>query len=310
MSPLRESLDTSSRTKQLHTRILGLSKILVAVVLLVYLLDSGRLDFSLVFISGWASGMAVLLTIQLAIFLLSVCRWHLIVEDMGLPLSYRDCALLSWAGQFFAVFLPPVISTDASKMFYLRMLRIATKPALVSLLADRSAAGAAMGILLLAALISLFLGSSLPLFILFLASGLSLYMLLARLVEQTFSATVRGVPPPPPLTVAISLLTLTLKTLSILYVITLLGQPVDAQLFFISIVGLAFELLPLTPANLGVGHVAFDRLYELVERADGANVYNFYFLAKILFKLSGAIGWVLLRRPSGPGGASHASRPC
>ena len=59
--------------------------------------------------------------------------------------------------------------------------------------------------------------------------------------------------------------------------------------------GQIFEIVPLTPANFGVGHFVYDAIYSLKPQAVGAVIYNYYFLSKVIVKLSGVIAWASIR---------------
>ncbi|MBX3204156.1 MAG: flippase-like domain-containing protein [Labilithrix sp.] len=60
--------------------------------------------------------------------------------------------------------------------------------------------------------------------------------------------------------------------------------------------GLLTLVLPISPSGLGVGHVAFKRLFEAIGLAGGATVFNVYLLGQIVPCLLGVFPFLSLRR--------------
>jgi glycosyltransferase 2 family protein len=60
--------------------------------------------------------------------------------------------------------------------------------------------------------------------------------------------------------------------------------------------GILTLLLPISPSGLGVGHVAFKRLFEAIGLAGGATVFNVYLLGQIVPCLIGVFPFLTLRR--------------
>ena len=60
--------------------------------------------------------------------------------------------------------------------------------------------------------------------------------------------------------------------------------------------GLLTLVLPISPSGLGVGHVAFKRLFEAIGLAGGASVFNVYLLGQIAPCLLGVFWFLSLRR--------------
>ncbi len=77
----------------------------------------------------------------------------------------------------------------------------------------------------------------------------------------------------------------------------LLGQNVPyASVATIFPLGLLTLVLPISPAGVGVGHVAFDRLFRLIGLASGATVFNVYLLGQIAPCLLGVFWFLSLKR--------------
>jgi uncharacterized protein (TIRG00374 family) len=60
--------------------------------------------------------------------------------------------------------------------------------------------------------------------------------------------------------------------------------------------GLLTMMLPISPSGLGVGHVAFKRLFEAIGLAGGATVFNVYLLGQITPCLLGIFPFLALKR--------------
>lgn len=61
-------------------------------------------------------------------------------------------------------------------------------------------------------------------------------------------------------------------------------------------VGILTTALPLAPGGIGVGHVAFDRLFGSIGIHGGANVFNVYCLGQLAFNLMGFIPYLFVKK--------------
>lgn len=64
--------------------------------------------------------------------------------------------------------------------------------------------------------------------------------------------------------------------------------------------GMLTLAVPISPAGIGVGHVAFDHLFAIVGLAGGATVFNVYLVGQIAPCLLGALPYLALRREATP----------
>ncbi len=60
--------------------------------------------------------------------------------------------------------------------------------------------------------------------------------------------------------------------------------------------GILTMILPISPAGLGVGHVAFERLFSMIGLHDGATVFNVYLIGQLAPCLLGVFPYLALRR--------------
>lgn len=64
--------------------------------------------------------------------------------------------------------------------------------------------------------------------------------------------------------------------------------------------GMLTVILPISLAGIGVGHVAFDRLFAIIGLHGGATVFNVYLIGQLAPCLLGAIPYLALRRAAAP----------
>lgn len=60
--------------------------------------------------------------------------------------------------------------------------------------------------------------------------------------------------------------------------------------------GFIITALPIAPAGLGVGHFAFQNLFQMIEIENGASLFNVYFCVYILTNITGTIPYALFKK--------------
>ena len=60
--------------------------------------------------------------------------------------------------------------------------------------------------------------------------------------------------------------------------------------------GLIATAIPISPAGLGIGHVAFENLYSLFGVKGGANIFNLFIIPQIFVYLLGFFPFILYRK--------------
>ena len=63
--------------------------------------------------------------------------------------------------------------------------------------------------------------------------------------------------------------------------------------------GLIATAIPISPAGIGVGHVAFENLYNLSGLKEGANIFNLFIINQIFIYLLGVFPFLFYRRKRG-----------
>ena len=57
--------------------------------------------------------------------------------------------------------------------------------------------------------------------------------------------------------------------------------------------------LPIAPAGMGVGHAAFDQLFQYFNISGGANLFNLYWIVFICNNLLGLIPYIIMSKKQG-----------
>ncbi len=65
------------------------------------------------------------------------------------------------------------------------------------------------------------------------------------------------------------------------------------QAFIVAPLGFISMALPLAPSGLGVGHAIFGTLLSFFQIEQGASLFNVYFICVVLFNLTGAIPYII-----------------
>ena len=55
-------------------------------------------------------------------------------------------------------------------------------------------------------------------------------------------------------------------------------------------------MVPVSPGGIGVGHVAFDRLFSMIGISGGASVFNAYLIGQMAVSLLCVFPYLALRR--------------
>lgn len=259
---------------------------------------------------------------------LGVIRWYWLLEAQGLHIGFKRACQLTYVGNFFNIALPGAVSGDFVKAFYVgKEIRGQRGRAFGSILFDRVAGVSAL--VLLAAGAAVFGHDQIPPgvftairpFLLIAAACVLaffgyLFLLhenhdpvlsLFRRAEKKFSAagsllriyegvrvyhhhrsTVLKV-------LAISLLIHLIVGWICIQFVTALGET-HLQLFPIYLVvplGLLVTAVPIAPAGVGTGHVAFTYFFNLIGSARGADVFTLFVLSNLLV---GALGGLVYLR--------------
>jgi hypothetical protein len=66
-----------------------------------------------------------------------------------------------------------------------------------------------------------------------------------------------------------------------------------ATQFFLMPIGLITVAIPIAPGGIGIGHVAFESLYQLAGLSGGADIFNLFIIVQLGVFLLGGIPYFL-----------------
>jgi uncharacterized membrane protein YbhN (UPF0104 family) len=307
-------------------------KLALAVGLITWLVGSGKIDLSQMRL--FATDISLVLT-ALGYWLIAACgmgtwRWKTLLEGAGYRISWKRAFQLQVTGFFFNTVMPGAVGGDIIKLTYvIRDNKDKSKTqAMMTVLLDRIVGLSGLFLIgwlfMLPSLTELMqdprllplvmmMGGVSVAFVFFYTAALyhyrgrdpflrflslpipgigifyKLYNAL-RTYRYARGAIARSV-----------MLSLAIQALSLglFYFITskiLDSSPPFGRIASIFPVGVLTTAIPVAPGGLGVGHVAFDRLFAMINLHHGATVFNLYVISQLLLNLLGVIPYISLRR--------------
>lgn len=305
-------------------------KFLFAGLIIFWLISKGQLDFSLL-LKTWnfKASLFVMIAVIISNIVLTSYRWKLLVATYSkekLPL--KSMISLTWIGCFFSSVLPGAVTGDFIKLLYARDLdRKLSKTFLLStIFLDRF-----LGLFALLSLASFFslidyrllgekgnqlvhlahvnfllfaicLGFFLVLFVpKFLQQKVLALFLKIPVIGSRLEKTVREtwiVGEKKSALALCYLISLGVQTLSVFGFWFLISPFLDSPLtlgnaFTCIPAGFVTIAIPISPAGLGVGHLAFAKLFEFFGVGGGASLFNIYFILAVCVNLLGAIPYLM-----------------
>lgn len=313
--------------RRTHRRALTLTaKVIFAVLLTVWMVRSGRLDFRDVMrVIRRGPEMALVAGLCYAGYCVMAFRWRLLLVHQDIRASMRNVFALTMIGALFNTLIPGAVSGDVVKAYYIAV-RYPEKKAqavttifldrvvgLTSLLILSVLAGAwnfgkiapngRVAVLYWSVVVVAFAGVALLAVaammsgrIVKVAEGLAQRFLLLKPVVlgvRTMAAFYNS-----PLTLAVAFSVSFVSQFATCFAFYFVGLSIGAQsiplsqLLFVIPLGLTAMALPIAPAGLGVGQVVFFFLFStLIPGAGpiGASMATIYQLVYVLVSLTGLI---------------------
>jgi uncharacterized membrane protein YbhN (UPF0104 family) len=265
-------------------------KIIVGCGIYFYLLLQNKINFS------FFGQKNILLLTELFVLQIIMCavgtiRWyHIGVNAYNMNVSLLNTAYISWVGEFFATFLPSTIGIDLSRIFYVgKKSNMSTNQLIKITIVDRLSAlltvimCSILGLVFYFQHFNLFMSVLSVLIILILLRLLPKRKLIQILLKKDIHL-------PPFSVVVLSLLNFILKAFSLFLIIYLAKGKRDINDYYLCLASQLIENLAILPANIGMGHILFDKLLNFIKIINGAQIYNIYFTVKVLFKATGFVG--------------------
>ncbi len=312
--------------------LINTGKLLLVAALLYWLVDSGKLDLNQVAIIFREPKILLFnLAVWSVLYVgLGSLRWNLLLSGVGLKMPYFRALSLQLIGFFFNTAMPGSVGGDIVKAVYvIREQKADSKtPAMLTVLLDRIigltglfvVAGVAVAwnwgflashpslmpiaVFVVVGLVGIALGLGLV-FYPFPEERDPIRGLLSRKVPgfrilfNIYNA-LRCYRQRPGLVFGTIFLSLIIHFGALSYALflthRLTGQSPDPGIFAVVFpIGVMATALPLAPGGLGVGHVAFDRLFTLAGWTGGANVFNIMVLGQLSLNLLGIVPYLLFR---------------
>ncbi len=301
--------------------ILGL-KLAVSALLVGWMLRAGTLDFGALrlFVERPELLVANLGVLSFSV-LLGALRWRLLLRMVEIRIPLGRALQLHLTGLFFNIVIPGSIGGDIVKSVYVaREEPVEKRPAVYLIaLVDRLTGVASLTVV--AFIVTLARGAaaweaphrelSIVVAVLAVVTLLApiLVLVLARRTGERASIGVFGrlvaatqvVAGRPGMLLAALALAITLHLSGMVLFATLataITTP-DVPLSSIASVyplGMLTLVVPISTAGIGVGHVAFERLFSIVGLAGGATVFNLFLIGQTTPCLLGVLPYLTLRR--------------
>ena len=271
-------------------------KIIIGGGLCSYLVLENKINFGF-FEYKNISLLVQLFVLQGIMLAIGTIRWHrIVVQAYDTKISLLTTAHISWMGQFFSTFSPSTVGADLSRIYYVSKKANMSKKMLIKVtVVDRLSALLAVIACSVLGLVFYFQHYNLFMSILSVSTLLVLLKLLPkRKLRQ--SLLKKDIHLPPFSVIILSLSNFILKAFSLFIIIYLIKGEGNINDYYLCLASQFIEGLAILPANIGMGHILFDKALGFIENINGAQIYNIYFTVKVLFKATGFIGWLLYRK--------------
>lgn len=262
-------------------------------------------------------------------------RWFLLLRGAKVQVSYLRALQLQLVGMFFNTAMPGAVSGDLVKAVYVVRDQRGQRrtAAAIAIILDRVVG--LMGLFTVAGVASVvFLGNvttnpvllSMAYLVFLCWLGMLAFLgivffphktgrdpierflvLKPRFVQRVFEAVLkvyralRSYRDHPRELLAAWAISVVIQSLGIAYywytTVEMTGQTPGISEFLIVLpFGMIATVIPIAPGGLGVGHVAFDKLFSLIGLAGGANVFNVIALGQLALNLTGIVPYLLMRK--------------
>ena len=291
------------------TRTVSALKLVAAGAIVAALLATGRLSLNaLAAVMNRPWTLLGLIALQVVILGIGVLRWQMLLSSIAKRRqSFRDLLRYNWIGQFFGTFAPSTVATDVTRFTYVvRSGAASSSAALASLLIDRAAG--TIGTLALATILARTLVVESVSARTVIVIGVAVAVIVAAVAHTRRGQQVREVAAAAKgatvFAVACAMAAMALKVLSIWLVVRAISPLQSIQaVFSVAPVGFLVEAIPIAPGGMGTAHLAFEYLLGLRGIAQGAGVFNVYFVVRLLVSLVGGVLWAVWN-----GGAKNRQR--
>lgn len=314
--------------RKIPDRVIAATKALVAAALIAWLLKRGTLDLSAVgrALDHWPLLLLIAATYYFQLLLIS-WRWNLLLRAQGFPFRLRETFSLTMIGTLFNLITPSSVGGDVMKGYYVQQGAAGRRAeALATIVLDRVLG--LLSLLIVAALAAvpglLSSGSNPQLRALAVSSiggafaglaGLAIAIhfsrtggdveaanRVVRFVVRAFRSLAEYRERPGVLLrcIAAGIFSYLLACGAFYYSARAIGAPdFPVRFLFLVPLGLCATALPLSPAGIGVGQVAFAELFRISSEGRytfGANAFTVFQTLQFLVGLTGFFFYLAYRR--------------
>lgn len=335
---------TNNAKSTVKDSVLTLVKLGFAFGLVYWMWDSGRIDF-LKITDILNDGFLLSLTIGVWLLTQGVgsIRWIILLHALGYKLKPLRAFQLHMTGLFFNTAMPGAVGGDLIKATYVILdnKNLGKSPAMTSILMDRILG--LYGLFTIGAVVILMnydmvlqtpALQPVALFVLSLVLGTGVFLYLIsknykgadpflKILEKGFPGSRIA----SRIYKTLRLFQNNQKDLFFAWVMSmiiqgalmgyfciltraLLPEAVDlTAIAMIFPIGILVTALPVAPGGLGVGHVAFEKLFAIVGSDGGATIFNAYILSTLCLNLLGIFGYISLGKKKSPQLVSEVIEP-
>lgn len=309
--------------------LLNSAKFILALAILIWLVQSGKLDWTLLSkIFDHPVNLFVVVVVQLFVLGLITYRLrYLLSPRTSVRLPFKKLYLITWIGMFFSSVLPGSVTGDIIKVWYLKREDKSFSTPFLLFISFLDRLMGLTGLVLLMGLFSILNYQKLsalseklvPLlhFNFILVSVVFTALVIYFFFPQLINALL-GLLPKHSLKTRLEALwsdlsgarkqiftaimtSFAVQFLSVLIFHILVSPHYTTNLdltTLLSFIPLGFMLvaIPISPGGLGVGHVAFQTLFGFAGESNGANLFNLYFVVMMCINLFGSVPWLMLKK--------------
>ena len=297
----------------------------ITIGIFYYLISSGKLNFQKLNIFWEKPIILVVLLVVFGLIIVPICtvRWWFLLNALSLNVPLSRSFLLTWIGNFFNTTLPGAVSGDFIKGYYVIKANNNEEKtkAFMTLIIDRFTG--LFGLIVLAFITLVFNFQIIfdqpnlqPLAFsiigLFIGTVIFYTIVLFPFKEgrDPFIKIINKLPKKETFlkiyttfkvyqnhkkilfwTLFLSTIVQFLVAIAFVIIIKTLG--IDnvnfATQMFIMPIGLITVAIPVAPGGIGVGHVAFDTLYQMVGVSGGADIFNLFVIIQLSVYLLGGV---------------------
>lgn len=312
-----------------------LFKLTLAVLLIYWLVDSGKLDFAILGdVLNHPARLLIAFALTIFNLLLVTYRWKSILEfKTSEKLSFSKVAKFNWIGLFFNAVLPGSVSGDIVKIFYVKELdsNLSKRFLLASVVIDRIIG--LIGLVLLLGLFSLYnytnlislshnvktlIDINLILLLLVIIGLIGLFKFqkfpyrfvrlfsFNKLIQKVYKNilvlwdNLCGMKRKLIRLILLSLFVQANAVIIFWVAASPFAGPNFEFIYAFSFIPLGFIAIaiPIAPSGLGVGHAVFHELFTYFQVDNGASLFNIYFFITLFGNILGAIPYLLTQKKS------------